>query len=107
MKTIKDIYEDYAEPGIVMRHKDYIDIFKSRGEFDGDCWIIWLNEKFWEVLEGECTDILGAYMSKDIHHGGYGLSFLTSSPDDKKQVFEPFGSLPYHIQKQLINYIKP
>lgn len=89
-----------------MKHQSYIDIFKSKGEWDGCCWVIWLDGYFYNLLLGDYTDILGAFLSRDIHTGGYGISFLMSSPDDKDQRFCSFHEFPYSVQKDIIGYIK-
>lgn len=85
-----------------MKHQSYIDIFKQEGEWDGCCWVIWFND----IHLGDCTDILGAILSPDIHTGGYGISFLTSSPGDKVQWFCSFHEFPYSVRKDIINHIK-
>lgn len=89
-----------------MKHESYIDIFKQKGEWDGCCWVIWLNGSFYNILPGDYTDILGAFLSPDIHTGGYGISFLVSSSDDKDQLFFSFHEFPYSVQKEIVNYIK-
>lgn len=90
-----------------MKHQDYIDAFrKKRDENDGYCDIIWLPSKQFDgVLPAPMTDILGAYM--DVENGCM-LSFLISDPQsfDRDQDMVSFGSLPYSIQKQLINFLK-
>lgn len=90
-----------------MKHQSYIDIFKQKGEWDGCCWVIWFDGvHLGNILLGDYTDILGAFLSPDIHTGGYGISFLVSSSDDKDQLFCSFHEFPYRVQKDIIEYIK-
>ena len=91
-----------------MRHQNFIDKFIARrDEFDGDCHIVWLpafpgGGLFNNVLPEPRTDILGAFLVED----GKGLSFLTSSPDDRDQLFVSLGDLPVHIRKKVVEYIE-
>lgn len=89
-----------------MKHQGFIDIFKEKAEWDGNCWVIWLSGEFYNLLLGDYTDILGAFLSRDIHTGSYYLSFLVSTWDDKNQVFLTFSDFPYSVKKKIINYIK-
>lgn len=88
-----------------MKHKDFIQHFINvKDESDEFCHIIWLpSAKFNNILRGECTDILSAYMD---YTKGYVLYFLISSPDDSIQTLATLMDFPFSIQKKLISYIK-
>ena len=88
-----------------MIHKDFIQHFINvKHESDEFCHILYLpGGEFNDILRGECTDILAAYMDFD---RGYELTFLISSPDDRIQEFATLKEFPFSIQKKLISYIK-
>ena len=80
---------------------------ERRDESDGICHIIWLpafpgGGLFNNVLPEPRTDILGAFLGEEDN----GLSFLTSSADDRDQLFISFGDLPFHIRKKIVEYIE-
>lgn len=90
-----------------MRHQNFIDKFIARrDEFDDVCHIIWLpacpGATFNNVLPEPRTDILGAFLCEE----DKGLEFLTSSPDDRDQLFVSLGDLPVHIRKKVVEYIE-
>ena len=88
-----------------MKHRDFIQHFINvKDESDEFCHIIWLPScRFNDILRGECTDILAAYMD---YTKGYELTFFIGSPDDRTQEFATLKEFPFSIQKKLISYIK-
>lgn len=89
-----------------MKHQEIIDKFHNEGEFDGHCYILYLGNACWDILEkanmGAYTDVLSAYLNPD----GNELSFFISTTDDSEQRFATLGEFPFSIQKKIINQIK-
>ena len=88
-----------------MKHQDFIDQFlKVKDESDEFGHILWLpGSKFNNVLQGECTDILNAYMDVGRDHA---LTFFISSPDDRHQEFATLKEFPMWLRRKVITYIK-
>ena len=89
-----------------MKHDDLRNQFIARrDESDDFCHIIWLpSSRFDGCLPGPMTDILGAYLDRE----SGDLSFLISDPDsgDRDQDMVSFGSLPFSVQKDMIDLLK-
>lgn len=86
-----------------MKHQDYFETIKSKSDFDGTYYNFWLGRSFWGVLPGEYPDVLAVWIHPELKER---VQVLLSTEDDSGQIFEDISILPYHIQKQIVNYIK-
>lgn len=89
----------------IMKHQALIDKFiKNADEFDGYCHIFWLPSSIFDgILPAPRTDILGAWLDAETST----LEFLTSAPpDDNDQQMVLLGELPFHVQRELVDYFK-
>ena len=78
-----------------------INTIKENGEFDGNCYVHWLGEDFYGVINLDgYTDILGAFVGTDNM-----LSFLVSDENDNKQGFVDILQFDNDVIYKIINNI--
>lgn len=78
------------------------EVVEKYGDFDGVCTILWLSYSFCGIVKnmGNCTDILGIYLSED-----GGISFSVHSRNDFEQRFPvSFFDFEEPVRWQILGY---
>ena len=80
--------------------REMIEVIKRRGEMDGVCSIVWLNNLDGVCHINTCTDVLGAYVGEDDR-----LSISVSSADDKVHLFVDIDELPMSVAEEIYRQV--
>ena len=84
-----------------MKHEEYIQTFKQKGEFDGCCHILYLDGLV-GALDGVFSDILAAYYDPDAGQ----VDFLVQDSDGFENDWMFLRDFPFSVQKMIVEQIR-